>query len=132
MHWFEKQLNVALDADFADSAAFAFHLSEPRFKDRAVEVLRMADFAVSDIRMKDGAGASRHASALAVELLCERHGPTPIWLAPEEYSSGANRLANLLVPLLSENEKDRQICGDRRIRRAFASASGQVTPSDHQ
>jgi hypothetical protein len=52
MHWCEKQLTVALEADFTDSAAFAAHLHEPRSKDRAVEVLRMADFAVSDIRMR--------------------------------------------------------------------------------
>ena len=112
MHWFEHQLDVSLSSASPVQIATAASLNKPRFKARAVEVLRAADFAVIDIRVKDEGTPSKRGAPAGVELLCERHGLQPAWLGAEEYSSGAKRLVNLLVPVLDGIDNDRLVVID--------------------
>jgi len=116
MYWMEHCLEILFPADVADLSRFAGRIHDPKFKSRALELLRSADLQVADIRVAEpepaparpltlhgapGVPAVRQPAARrAIEFLYTRPGWTPLWLDSACEAAGTHRLMGLIVPLL--------------------------------
>jgi hypothetical protein len=87
----------------------AARLSDTAYRKKVVSILKAVDLPIMDIRVNKQRALPKAAEpeiAPHIEFLYDRDGQTPMWIDSAEDSSGAQRLVNLLTPLLDGIEKD--------------------------
>ncbi len=108
LQWFEQDCTVLSGED--DTEALIASLGQPAFKTRLLDVLKVVDVQIEDMRVSPGEAKP------TVELLHRHPGTLPIWLDFAHEAAGIRRLVHLLGPLLDAIDRGTFIAIDELNR----------------